>query len=291
MCCLIQELVEVVNKMTNLKIFLKNKKAVTGASILIFLSLVAIFAPIIAPYSPDSTQFAPALKPSSEHLLGTTSLGQDIFSQIVWGTRLTLLVGFVTGLISSIISIIMGLTAGYFGGITDDILSVITNIFLVLPGLPLMIILAAYITVKSVLPIIFVISITGWAWGARVLRSQMMTLKNRDYVKAANVIGEHPIRIIFADIFPNMLGLILANFFGAALYAVLSEASLSFLGLGNVNAVTWGTILYWAQNNQALLLGQWQWIAVPGLLIAILGTSFALLNFAVDEMTNPKLRR
>lgn len=291
MCCLIQELVEVVNKMTNLKIFLKNKKAVTGASILIFLSLVAIFAPIIAPYSPDSTEFAPALKPSSEHLLGTTSLGQDIFSQIVWGTRLTLLVGFVTGLISSIISIIMGLTAGYFGGITDDILSVITNIFLVLPGLPLMIILAAYITVKSVLPIIFVISITGWAWGARVLRSQMMTLKNRDYVKAANVIGEHPIRIIFADIFPNMLGLILANFFGAALYAVLSEASLSFLGLGNVNAVTWGTILYWAQNNQALLLGQWQWMAVPGLLIAILGTSFALLNFAVDEMTNPKLRR
>jgi len=145
--------------------------------------------------------------------------------------------------------------------------------------------------VQSVVPIVVVISITGWAWGARVLRSQMMTLKNRDYVKAAIIAGESPLRIIFCEIFPNMLGLIVANFFGAALYAVLSEAGLEFLGLGNVNAVTWGTILYWAQNNQAMLMGQWQWMVVPGLLIAILGTSFALLNFAVDEMTNPRLRR
>ncbi len=277
--------------MTSLKIFLNNKKALAGAIILLILSLIAIFAPWIAPYSPNSTEFTAGLSPSSTHLLGTTALGQDIFSQIIWGSRLTLFVGLVTGFIASLISVIVGLVAGYFGGRIDDVLSVITNVFLVVPGLPLMIILAAYITVKSVVPIIFVISITGWAWGARVLRSQMMTLKNRDFVKAAKVIGEHPLRIIFFDILPNMLGLIVANFFGAALYAVLSEAGLEFLGLGNVNAITWGTVLYWAQNGQALLLGQWQWMAIPGLLIAILGTSFALLNFAVDEMTNPKLRR
>ena len=277
--------------LNNIKLFIKNKKALFGAVILLLLLLVAIFAPLIAPYSPHQVDFAPSLPPSSTHLLGTTSLGQDIFSQVVWGTRLTLLVGFVTGVITSIIAIMVGLIAGYFGGWIDDLLSMITNVFLVIPGLPLMIILAAYITVKSVVPIIFVISVTGWAWGARVLRSQMITLKSRDFVKAAHVVGEHPLRIILFDIFPNMLGLIVANFFGAALYAVLSEAGLAFLGLGNVNAITWGTILYWAQNNQALLLGQWQWMAVPGMLIAILGTSFALLNFAVDEISNPKLRR
>lgn len=268
-----------------------NKKALVGGCILLFLALVAIFAPVIAPYGPNETRFFPSLPPSREHPLGTTSLGQDIFSQVVWGTRLTLTVGLVTGSICALISTTIGLVSGYFGGWVDELLSLITNVFLVLPGLPLMIIIAAYITVQSVIPIIVVISITGWAWGARVLRSQMLTLKNRDYVKAAIVAGEHPLRIIFVEILPNMLGLIVANFFGAALYAVLSEAGLEFLGLGNVNAVTWGTILYWAQNNQAMLLGQWQWMVVPGLLIAILGMSFALLNFAVDEMTNPRLRR
>lgn len=276
--------------MDHFKLLLSNRKAMVGASILLLLVLVAIFAPVIAPYDPNSTEFAPAEPPSSKHWLGTTALGQDIFSQVVWGTRLTLTVGLITGAITSTISMVIGLTAGYFGGIIDDILSTITNVFLVLPSLPLMIIIAAYITVKSVLPIIVVISVTGWAWGARVLRSQMMTLKNRDYVKAAIVAGEHPLRIIFVDILPNMLGIIVANFFGAALNAVLSEAGLEFLGLGNVNAITWGTILYWAQNNQALLMGQWQWMAIPGLLIAILGTSFALLNFAIDEISNPRLR-
>lgn len=270
---------------------LRNKKALTGAAILVFLTLVAVFAPVIAPYGPNETRFLPGQPPSREHLLGTTSLGQDIFSQVVWGTRLTLVVGLVTGSLCAAISTTIGLVAGYFGGWVDEILSLITNVFLVLPGLPLMIIIAAYITVQSVVPIIIVISITGWAWGARVLRSQMMTLKNRDYVKAAVIAGESPLRIIFCEIFPNMLGLIVANFFGAALYAVLSEAGLEFLGLGNVNAVTWGTILYWAQNNQAILMGQWQWMVVPGVLIAVLGMSFALLNFAVDEMTNPRLRR
>lgn len=274
-----------------LRRFTRNGKALAGAVILLVLAVVAIFAPFIAPYGPNETRFFPGLPPSREHLLGTTSLGQDIFSQVIWGTRLTLAVGLVTGSLCALISTTIGLVAGYFGGWVDEILSLITNVFLVLPGLPLMIIIAAYITVQSVVPIIIVISITGWAWGARVLRSQMMTLKNRDYVKAAVIAGESPLRIIFCEILPNMLGLIVANFFGAALYAVLSEAGLEFLGLGNVNAVTWGTILYWAQNNQAMLMGQWQWMVVPGLLIAVLGMSFALLNFAVDEMTNPRLRR
>lgn len=276
--------------MRGLRGLLANRKATVGAVVLLFLVLVAVFAPYIAPYPPDAMSFPASAPPSAAHLLGTTPLGQDIFSQLVWGSRLTLIVGLLTGAIASTIGVVIGLVAGYFGGWVDDVLSTVTNVFLVVPGLPLMIVIAAYITVKSVAPIILVISITGWAWGARVLRSQMLTMKNRDFVKAAIVAGEHPLRIIFCEILPNMLGLIVANFFGAALYAVLSEAGLEFLGLGNVNAITWGTTLYWAQNNQAMLLGQWQWMAVPGLLIAILGTSFALLNFAVDQMTNPRLR-
>ncbi len=272
-------------------VFLKNKKAAFGLGILLFFVIIAIFAPYIAPYSPTYMGFVPLQPPTKQHLLGTTATGQDIFSRVVWGTRLSLFVGITTGLIATVLSVVIGLTAGYFGGLVDDILMTIANIFLVIPGLPLIIILAAYITIKGIWPIIFVISITGWAWGARVLRSQMLTLKNRDFVNASVVVGERPLHIIFADIFPNMLGLIVANFFGASIYAVLSEAGLEFLGLGNSNAISWGTILYWAQNNQAILFGLWPWMAVPGLFIALLGMSFALMNFAVDELTNPRLRK
>lgn len=276
--------------MSTLSAILHNPKALVGASILGAFALVAVLAPVIAPASPTAMDFTPSEPPSWKHPLGTTALGQDILSQVIWGTRLSLVVGVVTGGATTVLSTVIGLAAGYFGGLVDEVLSAITNIFLVLPGLPLMIVVAAYITVKGVVPIILVISIAGWAWGARVLRSQAMSLKSRDFVQASVVVGERSPRIIFAEILPNMLSLIVANFFGAALYAVLSEAGLEFLGLGNVNVVTWGTILYWAQNNQAILLGQWQWMAVPGLCIATLGTAFALINFAIDEVTNPRLR-
>lgn len=277
--------------MKYLQVFLHNKKAAVGICILLFFVIVAIFAPYIAPYSPTYMGFTPLQMSSRQHLLGTTAIGQDIFSRVIWGTRLSLFVGIIIGLIATVLSVIVGLTAGYFGGLVDDIFMMITNIFLVIPGLPLMIIIAAYITVKGTVTIVFVISITGWAWGARVLRSQAMTLKNRDFVKASIVVGERPSHVIFSDIFPNMLSLVVANFFGVSLYAVLSEAGLEFLGLGDSSAVSWGTILYWSQNNNAMLFGLWQWMVVPGLCIALLGVSFALINFAIDEVTNPRLRK
>jgi peptide/nickel transport system permease protein len=277
--------------MKYLLVFLHNKKAAVGICILLFFVIVAIFAPCIAPYSPTYMGFTPLQMSSRQHLLGTTAIGQDIFSRVIWGTRLSLFVGIIIGLIATMLSVIVGLTAGYFGGLVDDIFMMITNIFLVIPGLPLMIIIAAYITVKGTVTIVFVISITGWAWGARVLRSQAMTLKNRDFVKASIVVGERPGHVIFSDIFPNMFSLVVANFFGVSLYAVLSEAGLEFLGLGDSSAVSWGTILYWSQNNNAMLFGLWQWMVVPGLCIALLGVSFALINFAIDEVTNPRLRK
>ncbi|MGC8544492.1 MAG: ABC transporter permease [Athalassotoga sp.] len=277
--------------MNYVKLFFSNRKSTIGVIIFLFFVALAIFAPFIAPYSPSSMAFTPLQGPSWKHWLGTTAVGQDILSQVIWGTRLSLMVGLITGAITTIISVIIGLSSGYLSGLTDDILMTITNIFLVIPGLPLIIIISAFIVVKGVWTIIFVISLTGWAWGARTLRSQVLTLKSRDYVNASVVVGESSSHIIFSDIFPNMLSLVVANFFGAAVYAVLSEAGLEFLGLGDSSAISWGTILYWAQNNQALLFGLWEWAAVPGLLIALLGMSFALMNFAVDEITNPRLRK
>lgn len=273
-----------------LLIFVTNRKAAVGTAVLLAFILIALLAPVLSPYNPESMGFQPQQLPSAKHLLGTTSTGQDILSRVLWGTRVSLSVGLITGLIATILAVVVGLVAGYYGGVVDDILMMLTNIFLVLPGLVLIIIVSSFVVVRNTWTIILVISITGWAWGARVLRSQMMTLKSRDFVAAAVVTGERPIHIIFAEILPNMLGLIAANFFGAALYAVLSEAGLEFLGLGNSNAISWGVMLYWAQNNQAVLFGLWFWVAVPGIMIALLGMAFALMNFAVDELTNPRLR-
>ncbi len=274
-----------------LRAFLTNRRAMAGAGILVFFALLAGLAPLIAPYSPTNINFPPMLGPSAAHLLGTTANGQDVLSQLIWGSRDTLIVGLVTATLISGIQLIVGIFGGYVGGWIDEVLSMLTNIFLVMPGLPLMIIVAAYVTVKGTVPIIFVITVTGWAWGARVLRSQTLTLRSQAFVEAAQLSGESRWRIVLTHIVPNMAGILVANFFGAALYAVLSEAGLEFLGLGNVNTVTWGTMLYWAENDEALLMGLWQWMVLPGVCIALLGTAFGLLNFAVDEVVNPRLRR
>jgi len=222
-------------------------------------------------------------------LLGTTALGQDVWTQLLYGARLSLLIAFAAGLLSTALSVAIGLSAAYLGGRADEVLNTLINVFLVLPGLPLLIVASAFLRGGGVWPIILVIGLTGWAFGARVLRSQALALRGRDFVQAAVAGGESAGRIIFAEMLPNLAGLIAANFFGAALYAVLAEASLAFIGVGDVSQITWGTMLYWAQSNQALIRGAWWWFAVPGLLIALMGTSFALLNFAIDAISNPRL--
>ena len=277
--------------MNSLRRFLSQPRSVIGAGFLLLLLLLGVFAPLITPYDPNSLEFDPYLPLSTQHWLGTTALGQDIFAQFLYGARLTLLVGSVAGLIATLLSVTFGLAAAYFGGRTDEVINTFINVFLVLPGLPLIIVASAFLRGGGVWPVILVIGLTGWAFGARVLRSQALALRERDFVQAAVVTGEGPGRIIFQEMLPNMAGLIAANFFGAALYAVLSEAGLSFIGVGDVSLTTWGTMLYWAQAKGALLQGAWWWVAVPGLAIALLGTSFALLNFAVDEISNPKLGR
>jgi peptide/nickel transport system permease protein len=182
------------------------------------------------------------------------------------------------------------MTAGYFGGRIDDVLSLVTNIFLIIPSLPLLVVLAAFIGSGNVAYIIGVLTVTGWSWGARVLRSQTLSLREKDFISAAEVSGEGRFRIIFGEIFPNMLSLVAAGLFGSVIYAIGAVSALEFLGLGNTNAVSWGTNLYWAGNNGALLTGAW-WTVVPaGVAIAVVAFSLAMINYAVDEVTNPRLR-
>jgi len=267
-----------------------NKKARLGIVILAAFLLMALFGPLLAPYSITNTSFAAAAGPSMAHWIGTTQSGQDVLTQLLYGARISLLVGFVSGAIVILVALAVGFVAGYFGGIVDDILSLVMNVMLVLPGLPLMILISAYIPHHGIGEIILVMSLTGWAFGGRTLRAQMLTLSRQDYVLSARFAGEHPFRIIFREILPNMLSYILANFFGAVTGAVLAEAGLEFLGLGNPSITSWGTMIYWAQNGDALLNGQWAWILAPGLCIALLATSLTFINFGIDAVANPRLQ-
>jgi peptide/nickel transport system permease protein len=251
---------------------------------------VALPAPVIAPYPPQADLFGQILPPSAQHLLGTTGNGQDIFSQLLWGTRQSLVIAILAGAAATVISVIVGVTAAYLGGIPDHVLNLFTDVFLVIPTLPLMIVIAAYARSGGVFVIILVIVITGWSYGARQLRSQALSLRKREFLEAARVRGERNVYIILAEILPNMTSLIVANFLGAAVYAVLAAAGLQFLGLGDPNDLSWGTMLFWAENNGALLAGSPWWAIAPGLCIALLGGAFALVNYAFDEIGNPALR-
>ncbi len=262
-----------------------------GFGILGFFIVVALIGPLLFPGDPNTSTPFGNLPPSPEHWLGTTTIGQDIFRQLVDGTRLSLLIGFTCGLLTTLVAIIIGVTGGYFGGWIDEFLSMISNVFLVIPQLPLIIVLAALVpSGRGPGTVIVVITITGWAWGARVLRSITLTLRQRDYVQAARVGGESTFRLIFFEIVPNMGAIIATNFIFATISAILTEATLEFLGLSNLNQVSWGTMLYWAQNNDALLGGYWSWYVPPGVCIALLCTSLALINYGIDSIVNPRLR-
>jgi peptide/nickel transport system permease protein len=267
-----------------------NGKARIGLVVLGLIILVAIFAPLIAPHSPTATSFTPYLDPSGDNWFGTTGDGQDVFSQMVYGSRVSLLVGLSAGVIATLVAMTLGLIAGYRPGVIDEVLSFVTNLTLVIPGIPLMIILAAYIQSRSVWTIIFVVAFTSWATGARVIRSQASTLRTREFVTSAVFSGEGLFRVVFREILPNMTSLVAASFFSAATAAVMAQASLEFLGLGDPNTVSWGTILHDAEQQSALLTGQWVIAFAPGLAIALLATSFTLINFGVDALSNPRLR-
>ncbi|MGW6401550.1 ABC transporter permease [Streptomyces sp. NPDC055134] len=268
----------------------RNSKCRIGLLLLAAFILVAACAPVIAPYAPRLDTFALSEGPTGAHWLGTTARGEDVFSQIVFGARTSLIVGLVAGTLSTLIAVAIGLTAGYLQGVVDEVLSFFINLGLVVPVLPLMITLAAYAPVKGLGLIIIVITITGWAFGARVKRAQIITLRTRDYVTAAKFAGDSTARIIAYEIAPNMISLIVVDFMGSALGAIGAESGLAFLGLGDPSTTSWGTMLNQASMGGAMTTGQWAWLIAPGLILALLVTSFSLINFGVDALSNPHLR-
>jgi peptide/nickel transport system permease protein len=318
------------------KTLVSNRKSLAGLVMLAAFILVALFAPLLAPYQPKADRIETTLltntetgepeiisedapsqdveksvysidvkktwekttsyfpvraKPSREHPLGTNHAGNDLLSQLIWGTRVSVFVGLATGLFVTLVSLTLALLAGYLGGRVDDIVNFVTNVFLIIPGLPLMIVIGTYIPMHGVLPIILILAFTSWSYPTRLLRSQVLTLKNRDFVRASRLLGERTSFVVFREILPNMISIVMSEFFSVCLSAILSEATLEFIGVGNITVVSWGTILYWAQANGAILRGAWWWFLPPGLLIALTGTAFVLVNFGIDEISNPRLRK
>ncbi|GCE19281.1 ABC transporter permease [Dictyobacter kobayashii] len=268
----------------------KNKKVALGSVIVLFFILLATFGPFFIHTDPNRLSDDAQAAPSAAHWLGTTAVGQDIFSQLVVGTRSSIFWGFATGIAVTLLSITVGLVSGYFGGFIDDILSLLTNVFLVLPALPLAIVLASYFP-RGPATVALVIVFTSWSWGARVLRSQTLSMRSREFVTAARANGETTWRIIFFEIFPNEISIVAANFVSTTLYVILASASLEFLGLGDPNGISWGGMFYWAQKANALISGLWWWFIPPGLCIAVLGAGLSLINFGIDEIADPRLRK
>jgi peptide/nickel transport system permease protein len=267
-----------------------NPKSVTGLVILGVFTFLAIFGPWIAPYDPDAIDLLHRNEhPTFTHLLGTTHMGQDIFSQIIIGTRGVMVVGFLAGIFATVIAVVVGVTAGYITGGKSEALSAITNVFLVIPALPLIIIVASQFEDPSIVLIATVLAITGWAWGARVLRAQTMSLRNRDFIQAARVNGEPLYRIIAVEMLPNLMAVIASSFVGTVTAAILAQTTLAFVGVTPISNWNWGTILFWAQSNNAFP-DKWWWYLPAGLCIALVGMALALVNFGIDEYVNPRLR-
>src|SRR5438067_5390763 len=226
----------------------RNRKALVGVLLLLVFVVLAIFPGQIAPDDPTAQIYQPALGPSWHHLLGTTGRGEDVFSQLVWGTRLSLVIALAVGALATALSVLIGVSSAYLGGIADGILSLLTDVILVLPIFPLIIVIAAYRRNSSLFTLVVVLGALGWSYGARQLRSQTLSLRTRDFLESARVRGERKLYVIVCEILPTMTSLIVATFLGGALYAVLAAAGLQFIGLGDPNSQSWGTLLHWAEN-------------------------------------------
>jgi peptide/nickel transport system permease protein len=250
---------------------------------------MAIFGEAIAPYDPDASSLDVLAAPSSDHLLGTTEQGSDVLSQLLAGARVSIVVGFAAAIISAVLGSAVGLASGYFGGWTDRILDALENWFLVIPTLPLMIVLARLLD-PSLGVLILVIGLTSWAGTGRIVRAQVLTLRERAFVERARALGAKDRYIIKTHILPNTLPLIFANTVLIVAVAILSEAALSFLGLGDPTRISWGTMLENAFEAGAPSAEAWWYVIPPGLCITTLVLAVAVLGYLFEEYINPRLR-
>jgi ABC-type dipeptide/oligopeptide/nickel transport system ATPase component/ABC-type dipeptide/oligopeptide/nickel transport system permease subunit len=266
-------------------------KLAIGVGIIVVIGLWGLFGPALVG-DPDAIRDIGLTAPSGTHLLGTTQTGQDVLAQLAYATRGSLSIGLLVGIMATLLSALFGIVGSYAGGLVDEAFSLLSNLMLVIPGLPLVIVISAFVpaSARGSWTIAVVLAITGWAGSARVLRAQTLSLRNRDYIQAARVAGEKRWRVIGVELLPNLLPLLASQFVFAVIGAILSETGLSFLGLGAANSATLGTMLNYAQNGFALQQGAWWWFVPPGLIIALFGCGLALVNFSIDEIINPRLR-
>lgn len=269
----------------------RSSKLLIGGGIIATITTWALLGPLLVG-DPDAIRDIGLTGPSAAHLLGTTQTGQDVLAQLAYATRGSLYIGVLVGILATFLSALFGIVGSYLGGVVDEAFSLLSNVMLVIPGLPLVIVISAFVPAEArgSWTIAVVLAVTGWAGSARVLRAQTLSLRNRDYVLASRVGGERAWRIVAVEILPNLLPLLASQLVFSVIAAILSEAGLSFLGLGASNSATLGTMLNYAQNGFALQRGAWWWFVPPGLIIALFGCGLALVNFSIDEIINPRLR-
>jgi peptide/nickel transport system permease protein len=274
-----------------LALMLGNPKSRTGLVMVGFMVIVALIAPLISVAHPnDFNLLAVRQAPSWNHLFGTTDQGSDIFSQVVLGARRSLLLGAAAGLLATGVAAILGITAAYAGGIVDDVVNFLINVFLTIPPIPLLVVVSGYLKNRGMGTMIVVLAVVLWAFEARILRGQALSLKNRDFIQAAKVAGESTWRIVFGELVPNMISRIAAAFVLVFYIALLTDAGLEFLGLGDMSKTSWGVTLYWAQVNSTVLQGEWWPFFFPGAALAFTVLGLVLLLAGIDEVSNPRLR-
>jgi peptide/nickel transport system permease protein len=275
-----------------LLLLLGSPKARVGLGIVLGMLLLGLLAPLLIPAS-KATEFSlldARQHPSFHHVFGTTDQGTDVFAQVAWGARRSLLMGAAAGAIATILATTLGLLAAYVGGVVDDIISLVTNVFFVIPTIPLLIDISAFLHQRGLVTMTLVIAFTLWAFEARILRAQALTLKSRDFILAAKVAGESTRRIVFAELLPNMISRIAAAFVLVFYISILVAAGLEFLGFGDLQKASWGVALYWATVNSSMLQGEWWAFVFPGLAIGITVLGLTLVLAGIDEVSNPRLR-
>jgi peptide/nickel transport system permease protein len=274
-----------------LALLLANRKSRFGLALVVFMIVVAVIAPWISVDDPTAFDlFAAKQAPSWNHLFGTTDQGSDIFSQVVLGARRSLILGAAAAGLATVLATVLGVLAAYAGGLVDEVVNFLTNVFLVIPTIPLLIVVSGYLKTRGMTTMILVLGLTLWSFEARILRGQALSLKNRDFVQAAKVAGESTWRIVFGELMPNMISRIAAAFVLVFYIALLVDAGLEFLGLGDTTHVSWGMTLYWAQTNSTVLQGEWWPFFFPGIALVLTVVGLVFLLAGIDEVSNPRLR-
>ncbi|MDN5360349.1 MAG: peptide/nickel transport system permease protein [Thermotogaceae bacterium] len=278
-------------KHENLYFAVTNGKVIFGLIVFMSILALAIFGPMFAKYDYDEFAGPGYMPPSKEFWFGTTLMGKDVFTRVVFGLRSTFLVGFVGGTIATFVGLIIGFLAGYYSGkLADETLMMITNIFLVIPTLALLIILSAYLPYRGILSQSVIIGLTAWTWTARAVRSQTLSLKNQEFVNLSRISAAPVTKIIAEDIAANMFSYVFMVYIIQFTGTILAAVSLEFLGLGPTQGISLGLVMQNAVNWNAIQLGLWWWAIIPGLLLTILIVSLYFINTGLDEVFNPRLR-